>query len=82
MPIVTVSQEGQIVLHITLRHAMGLRQGDQLEITLEANRLVLTPVTPAPVQPWQRWRGRLAGTQALQAHMADHADEVRRERLS
>ncbi len=82
MPIVTVSQEGYIVLPTTLRYALGLQPGAQLDITLEANRLILTPVPSAPPQPWQSWRGRLAGTQALQQHLAEHADEVRREHLS
>jgi hypothetical protein len=54
----------------------------QLEVTIDGDRLVLTRVQSVPAQSWQRWRGRLAGTQALQAHVADHADEVRRERLS
>jgi AbrB family looped-hinge helix DNA binding protein len=81
MSVVTLSNTGQVVLPQALRQALGLQQGDQLEVTLDGNRLVLTRVTPVPTQSWQRWRGRLAGTQALQAHMTDHADEVRRERL-
>ena len=81
MSVVTLSNTGQVVLPQALRQALGLQQGDQLEVTLDGNRLVLTRVTPVPAQSWQRWRGRLAGTQALQAHVADHADEVRRERL-
>jgi len=82
MPVVTLSSTGQIMLPQVLRHALGLQEGDQLEVTIDGDRLVLTRVQSVPAQPWQRWRGRLAGTQALQAHMADHADEVRRERLS
>jgi AbrB family looped-hinge helix DNA binding protein len=82
MPVVTLSSTGQIMLPQVLRQALGLQQGDQLEITIEGDRLVLTRVSSMPVQPWQRWRGRLAGTQALQGHVADHADEVHRERLS
>jgi AbrB family looped-hinge helix DNA binding protein len=82
MPVVTLSGTGQIMLPQVLRQALGLQEGDQLEITIEGDRLVLTRVSSVPAQPWQRWRGRLAGTQALQAHVADHADEVHRERLS
>jgi AbrB family looped-hinge helix DNA binding protein len=81
MPVVTLSSTGQTMLPQVLRHALGLREGDQLEITTEGDRLVLTRVSSMPAQPWQRWRGRFAGTQALQAHVADHADEVHRERL-
>jgi AbrB family looped-hinge helix DNA binding protein len=82
MPVVTLSSTGQIVLPQVLRQALGLQEGDQLEVTIEGDHLVLTRVPSVPAQPWQRWRGRLAGTQALQAHVADHADEVHRERLS
>ena len=82
MPVVTLSSTGQIMLPQALRQALGLHEGDQIEITIEGDRLVLTRVSSESAQPWQRWRGRLAGTQALQAHMADHEDEVRRERLS
>jgi hypothetical protein len=59
-----------------------LQERDQLEVTIDGDRLVLTRVQSVPAQPWQRWRGRLAGTRELQAHMVDHADEVCRERLS
>jgi len=81
MPVVTLSNTGQIMLPQVLRQALGPHEGDQLEITIEGDRLVLTRASSVPAQPWQRWRERLAGTQALQAHAADHADEVHRERL-
>jgi AbrB family looped-hinge helix DNA binding protein len=82
MPVVTVSSTGQIMLPQVLRQALGLQEGDQLEVTIDGDCLVLTRVSSVPAQPWQRWRGRLDGTQALQAHVADHEDEVRREPLS
>ena len=82
MPVVTFSGTGQIMLPQVLRQALGLQKGDQLEVTIDGDGLVLTRVHSVPSQSWQRWRGRLAGTQALQAHVADHEDEVRRERLS
>jgi AbrB family looped-hinge helix DNA binding protein len=82
MPVVTLSSMGQIVLPQVLRQALGLQEADQLEVTLDGDRLVLTRERSVPAQPWQRWRGRLAGTKALQGHAADHEDEVRRERLS
>jgi bifunctional DNA-binding transcriptional regulator/antitoxin component of YhaV-PrlF toxin-antitoxin module len=81
MSVVMLSSKGHIVLPETFLHALGLQQGDQLEVTLEGDRLVLTRLAPAPMPSWRRWRGRLAGTGALQAHVADHADEVQRERL-
>ena len=71
--------------HITppreIWQALGLQEGDKIRVTLEGNRLVLTPVSPSDGTDWQRWRGRLAGTDALQKHMTEHADEVARERL-
>ena len=82
MPVVTLSSTGHILLPQALRQALGLQEGDQLEIAIDGDRLVLTRVPSSPAQPWQRWRGRLAGTQALQAHMADYEDEVHCERLS
>ena len=83
MPVVTLSSTGQIMLPQVLRHALGLQQGDQLEVTIDGDRLVLTRAQSVPAQSWQHSRrGRAAGSQALQAHVADHADEVRRERLS
>jgi AbrB family looped-hinge helix DNA binding protein len=82
MPVVTLFSTGQIMLPQVLRLALGLREGDQLEVTIDGDRLVPPRVQSVPAQPWQRWRGYLAGTEARQAHMADHANEVRRERLS
>jgi AbrB family looped-hinge helix DNA binding protein len=82
MPIVTLSSKGQIVLPSEIRQALGLQQGDRLNIALEGDHLVLTRLRPVPEQNWQRWRGCLAGTWALQEHLAEHADEVGRERLS
>ncbi len=81
MPVVTLSSKGQIVLPHTIRKALGLQQGDRLSITLEQDRLVLTPVPLTPERNWQRWRGCLSGTQALEEHLAEHRDEVECERL-
>ncbi len=83
MPVVTLSSKGQIVIPREIRQTLGLRKGDRLYITQEGDRIVLTPYAEeAPSGAWQRWRGRLAGTQALQAHIAEHAEEVQDERLS
>jgi AbrB family looped-hinge helix DNA binding protein len=81
MAIVTLSSKGQIVLPREIRQALGLRKGDRLHVTLEGDRLVLTILPPTQEQDWQRWRGSLAGTQALQEHLTEHADEVNRERM-
>jgi len=82
MPVVTLSSKGQIVLPREIRQALGLRKGDRLQLTREGDRIVLTPYmeTPSP-EAWRRWRGRLTGTQALQSHIAEHAEEIRHERM-
>ena len=82
MPEVTLSSKGQIVLPRHLRKALGLSEGDRLSIRLENDHLEIRPIYPPPSLSWRRWRGRLRGTNALQDHLAEHADEVKRERLS
>jgi len=82
MPVVTLSSKGQIVLPRKVREALNLQKGDRLRLTWEDDRLVLIPAAGVPTQEnWRRWRGRLTGTQALESHMAEHADEIRNERL-
>ncbi|HEY64407.1 MAG TPA: AbrB/MazE/SpoVT family DNA-binding domain-containing protein [Caldilineae bacterium] len=77
MPIVTLSNKGQIVLPREIRQALGLRKGDKPRITIEEGyRLVLTPLPFNHGEDWRRWRGYLAGTKALQKHIAQHAQEI------
>ncbi|MCS6962571.1 AbrB/MazE/SpoVT family DNA-binding domain-containing protein [Thermoflexus sp.] len=78
MTIVVLSSKGQIVLPREIRKALGVRKGDRFVVTLEGDRVILTRVpAPAPGN-WRSWRGRLAGSGVLQAHLAEHADEVQR----
>jgi len=81
MPIVTLSAKGQIVLPRDIRDALGLMEGDRVEVTLKGNQLILSPLSAFSQKNWRDWRGCLAGTQALREHLAEHADEVRRERV-
>ncbi len=81
MPVVTLSSKGQIVIPREIRQTLGLRKGDRLYVTREGDRIVLTPYAEVPSETWQRWRGRLAGTQALQSHIVEHTEEVQDERL-
>ena len=60
---------------------LGLQEDDRFRVTVEGDPLMLTPVSSTESPDWQRWRGRLAGTQALQEHTTEHADEVAGERL-
>jgi AbrB family looped-hinge helix DNA binding protein len=38
-----VSTKGQIVLPVPLRRKLGIRPGDPLDISVEKNRILLTP---------------------------------------
>ena len=78
MPEVTVSSKGQIVLPIKLREALGLNKGGRVRVALEGNRIAISPIHTPPYHDWRRWRGFLTGTQALQDHIAEHADEAQK----
>ena len=79
---VTLSSKGQIVLPQGIRQTLGLQEGDKLEISLQDQTVLLTPLRAERGAGWHRWRGELAGTDALAEHLAEHAAEVERERLS
>ncbi len=44
MPEIRLSANGQIELPGDCRRALGLKDGDHLRLTLEGNRIALTPV--------------------------------------
>lgn len=79
---VTLSSKGQIVLPQGIRRALGLQEGDKFEVALKDQTVILIPLPAERATGWQRWRGELAGTNALADHLAEHAAEVERERLS
>ena len=81
MPEVVVSSKGQIVLPKEIREAVGLREGDRVRIEVEGDHVSIRPIQSRAQDDWRGWRGRLAGTRALQDHLAEHADEVTDERL-
>lgn len=78
---VTLSSKGQIVLPQDIRRVLGLQEGDKLAVSLNDRTVSLTPLPAERAADWQRWRGELAGTDALAEHVAEHAQEVERERL-
>ena len=78
---VTLFSKGQIVLPRNLREALGLNQGDRVNIALEDDHITIRPIRTSSPHDWRQWRGCLAGTTALQDHSAEHADEVQGERL-
>ena len=83
MPVVTLSSKGQIVLPREIRRSLNLRKGDRLYVTREGDRIILTLYEEKGTssEAWRRWRGHLTGTQALQSHIAEHAEEIQDERL-
>ncbi len=82
MAVATISAKGQIVLPKEIRKTLGLRKGDRLALEVDGERVVLSRLPVAPKGDWRQWRGTLAGSRALQEHLQEHAEEVRRERLS
>jgi len=45
-----VSTKGQVVLPGRLRHRLGIRAGDSLDVNIDAGRIVLTPRKKPPGQ--------------------------------
>lgn len=79
MPTVTVSSKGQIVIPLDLRKELGLKEGEQLEVTANAHAIVLKRVrTRTARRTWKSWRGKLAGTNALEEHRKEHRKEAKR----
>ena len=81
MPEVVVSSKGQIVLPKNVREVLGLREGDRVRVEVEDDHICIRPIQSRAADDWRGWRGRLAGTRALEDHFAEHADEVKNERL-
>jgi AbrB family looped-hinge helix DNA binding protein len=81
VPEVVVSSKGQIVLPKNVREALGLREGDRVRVEVEDDHVCIRPIQSRAAHDWRGWRGRLAGTRALEDHSAEHADEVKNERL-
>ena len=51
--IVTLKKKGQLTLPVAFRNALGLSEDDQLELSVEDGRVILTPViTIAKDQAW------------------------------
>lgn len=78
MQITQMSSRGQVVIPAGIRKALGLKQGTALKVELEGNSIVLEPLASAK-DSWQAWEGVLAGTGALQQHLAEHAREVEQD---
>ena len=82
MPEVVVSSKGQIVLPKNVREAFGLKKGDRVRVEVEGDHVSIRRAPYRPARNWRRWRGHLAGTQAIDDHLAEHTEEIRNERMS
>lgn len=60
-----------------LRRQVGLEQGGIVGVTVEDGRIILEPVKDP--SGWRRWRGVLAGSNALQELMNEHRREVEKD---
>lgn len=81
MPEVIVSSKGQIVLPKDVREAFGLKEGDRVFVEIEGDHVSIRRTQSRPGHDWRRWRGHLAGTRAMEDHLAEHSDEVKNERM-
>ena len=82
MPEVVVSSKGQIVLPKNVREAFGLKKGDRVCVEVEGDHVSIRRTLSRTAHNWRRWRGHLAGTRAIDDHLAEHTEEIRNERMS
>ena len=73
MAAVTISSKGQIAIPAEIRRALHLERASRLEISVECDRLVLSPIRE------ESWRG-LRGSQRGARLTAWIEEEHRRER--
>lgn len=81
LEIIKLSTDGRVHLPAAVRKRFGLQQGDRVAVTVENDRIVLQPLDAPPQNDWRSWRGVLANTDALAAHLEEHAREVANDRL-
>ncbi|MBI2831495.1 MAG: AbrB/MazE/SpoVT family DNA-binding domain-containing protein [Chloroflexi bacterium] len=82
MAIIKVSAKGQLVIPKPMREAMGLVEGVKCRVDKVGNKIVLRPAGMAEQATWRRWRGRLKGTRALEAHIEEHRREIAQDEHS
>jgi bifunctional DNA-binding transcriptional regulator/antitoxin component of YhaV-PrlF toxin-antitoxin module len=61
----TINSKGRITLTVSVRHQMGLRDGDVLEFTLENGVTTMQRFAPDS-NPFIKWAGRLTGQERLE----------------
>lgn len=79
MAVVRLSSKGQLVIPKAIRDALGLKRGSMCRMGIEDARLVVEPVPMDEKVEWRRWRGRIRGTGAVQAHLREHRREITRD---
>jgi AbrB family looped-hinge helix DNA binding protein len=70
MPLARLKQKGQVTIPASIRHEIGLGEGDYVEITCEESRIVLTPKAIIDRHP------------AIDAALAEGVADLRGGRLS
>lgn len=81
MPQSILSTKGQMIIPKEIREALHLKRGTRLSLELEGSRIIVEVIPGTRSDPIAFWRGCLRGTDVLEAHCAEHAMEVSRERL-
>ena len=77
MPAVKTSSKGQVVIPIEIREKLGIKPGQMVNMTLEGERAIITPL---PEDPIKALRGSLKDKPSLtKALLEDRKEERRRE---
>ena len=77
MPAVKTSSKGQVVIPIEIREKLGIKPGQMVNLTLEGDRAVITPL---PEDPIKALRGMLKGKPSLtKALLKERKEEQKRE---
>lgn len=71
-----VSSKGQIVIPKHLREKLNIKPGTFLNIRLDKEDIVLTPMKRTPIE---RLYGRFSGEQVLFQLEKEHADEIAKD---
>ncbi|HKY08056.1 MAG TPA: AbrB/MazE/SpoVT family DNA-binding domain-containing protein [Candidatus Binatia bacterium] len=78
MSVSQMTAKGQILVPKHLRRKLGLKPGGKVHLDEDQGRLVLTPVSPHPIEAATGFlKGRFSLTRDLRR---EHREEARRER--